>query len=217
MNYTELVAAVASTTENTFNTVDMNRFIAQAETRAYLAIELPSLRKTGTLTATLNQAYVDAPADFVAPDALATIDPSTGAYTWLLPKDPTFIREAYPIPTTTGVPKYYAVYGPALTTGQPNSELRFLLGPTPAVTYSMEIQYFFYPESITTAASGQTWLGDNLSPVLLYGALIEANIFMKGEADVQTMYESKLKDAMTLAAAMGLGRIRTDLNRKAPK
>jgi hypothetical protein len=217
LNYTELVAAVSSTTENTFNTADMNRFIVQAETRAYLAIEFPSLRKTGTLSATLNVPFVDAPTDFIAPDALATIDPSTGAYVWLLPKDPTFIREAYPIPAAAGAPKYYAVYGPALTAGQPNTELRFLLGPTPSVTYAMELQYYFYPESITTAASGQTWLGDNLSPVLLYGALSEANTFMKGEADIQTMYDGKLKDAMTLAASMGLGRIRTDLNRKAPK
>lgn len=213
MTYAELVAAIQSYTENTFTTTEVNTFIAQAELRIFGAVQFPSLRKTGPLTATLGSQYLDAPTDFLAADAFAVIDPVTGAYTFLLPKDPNFIREAYPTPTATGVPKYYAVYGPALTGGVPNAELRFMLGPTPAAAYAMELQYFYYPESITTAASGTSWLGDNYSPVLLYGSLVEAYVFMKGDADLMTKYDQMFKDALVQAKRLGDGLERGDLYR----
>jgi hypothetical protein len=205
MNYTELVAAIESTTENTFQTDEVNRFITQAEFRIYNFVQFPSLRKAGTLTASIGVQYVDAPTDMLAVDTLAVITPVTLVYTYLLNKDPSFIREAYPTVAATGTPKHYALYGPALTVGVPNEELRFLLGPTPDAAYSMEIQYFYYPESITVATSGTTWLSTNYSPALLYAALVEANVFMKGEQDITTMYEAKLKDALVEVKRLGDG------------
>ena len=213
MTYTELVAAISSTSENTFPTVDVNRFITQTEFRIYNAVQLPATRKTGTLTATISSPFVDVPTDFLSPDSLAVITPVTGEHVFLLNKDPNFIREAYPVPATTGLPKHYAVYGPALTTGVPNTELRFQLGPTPGVAYAMELQYFAYPESITVATSGQTWLGDNYSPALLYGSLVEAYVHMKGEADLMTKYDQMFKDALVEVKRLGEGLQKQDTYR----
>lgn len=191
----------------------MNRFITQAEFRIYNAVQFPSLRKTGSLSTANGVQYVDAPTDFLSPESLAYIDGSTGAYTFLLNKDPSFIREAYPTVATTGTPKHYGIYGPALTAGTPNNELRFILGPTPAGTYSLELQYFAYPESITTIASGQTWLGDNYSPALLYGSLVEAYVFMKGDADLMAKYDQMFKDALVEAKRLGEGLQKQDTYR----
>jgi hypothetical protein len=201
MTYTELVAAIQSYTENTFSTTEVNTFITQAETRIFNAAKLPSLRKLGTLTPTNGVQYLDAPTDMLAPDYLAVID-GTGTYTFLLPKDPSFIREAYPTVAATGTPKYYALFGPALTGGTPNTHLRFILGPTPTAGLTIETQYFYYPESITTIAGGQTWLGDSFSPVLLYGSLVEAYTFMKGDTDLMTKYDQMFKDALTEVIAL---------------
>ena len=127
-----------------------------------------------------------------------------------------FIREAYPTPTDTGTPKYYALFGPTTTTGPPSlptNELSFILGPTPDATYSAELHYYYYPESITTIASGQTWLGDNFDTVLLYGALVEAYTYMKGEQDMMALYDGKYKEALGLAKRLGDGMERQDAYR----
>lgn len=213
MTYTELKAAIASYTENTFSATELATFVAQAEFRIYNAAQLPALRKTGTLTATISSPFVDAPTDFLSPDALAVITPTTGEYVFLINKDPNFIREAYPVVATTGIPQYYALYGPALTGATPNNELRFILGPTPGVAYAMELQYFAYPESITTAVSGQTWLGDNYSPALLYGSLVEAYLNMKGEADLMVKYDQMFKDALVEVKRLGEGLQKQDTYR----
>lgn len=210
MNYTELVAAVASTTETTYDTADMNRFIEQAEKRIYVDVRFPILSKTDTLTMTTGVQYLDAPDDFLSVEYMAAITPVTLEYNFLLPKAPSFIRQAYPTVLATGAPKYYALYGPALTTGQPNEELRFLIGPTPDANYSTELQYFYYPESIVTAASGTTWLSENFSPLLLYAALVEAYVFLKGDADVMKMYQDKYADAVRLAKKLGEGLEKSD-------
>jgi hypothetical protein len=133
-----------------------------------------------------------------------------GSYAYLLNKDVNFIRESYPIPTDTGVPAYYALFGPVSTN---EAELTFILGPTPDAAYSMELHYFYYPESITTAASGTTWLGDNIDSVLLYGSLVEGYTFMKGEADIIAFYDKKYQDAMMLAKRLGDGLERQDAYR----
>jgi len=130
-----------------------------------------------------------------------------GDYTYLLNKDVNFLREAYPNPASTGVPKYYALFGPSSTL--PN-ELTFILGPTPNAGYNVELHYFYYPESITVAASGTTWLGDNFDTVLLYGSLVEAYTFMKGEQDMMVLYEGKYKEALSLAKRLGDGLERGD-------
>lgn len=200
MNYSELVTAVKDYVENEFSTTDMNTLIRQAERRIYNSVQFPSLRKNVTGTTTSGNAYLACPSDFLAPYSLAAVAPGTGAYTYLLPKDVSFIREAYPGPTSTGSPKYYAIFGPQ--SGDAN-ELTFILGPTPDAAYTMELHYFFYPESIVTA--GTSWLGDNFDPVLLYGTLVEAYTFMKGEPDLIGLYDTKYKEALQLAVKLGDG------------
>jgi hypothetical protein len=138
-----------------------------------------------------------------------------GEYTYLLNKDVNFLREAYPNPTSLGLPKYYALFGPS-TNSSPVvtlNELTFILGPTPDAVYNIELHYFYYPESITTTASGQTWLGDNFDTVLLYGSLVEAYTFMKGEADMMKLYDDKYKEALVLAKRLGDGLERQDAYR----
>jgi len=123
----------------------------------------------------------------------------------LLNKDVNFIRQAYPNPTSTGVPKYYAIFGPQ--SAAPN-ELSFILGPTPDAIYAVQLHYYFYPESIVT--TGQTWLGDNFDSVLLYGGLVEAYTFMKGEQDLIQLYLSKFNEALSMAKRLGDGMERQD-------
>lgn len=212
MNYSELVAAVTSYTENQFATVDMNTFISQAEQRIYNTIQFPSLRRNVTGTLTANQKYLACPDDFLSVYSMAIFPAAGGDYTFLLDKDVNFIREAYPNPTTTGTPKYYALFGPS-TNSSPIvilNELTFILGPTPNTTYNVELHYFFYPESITTVTSGQTWLGDNFDTVLLYGSLVEAYRYMKGEQDIMAYYDNAYKEALMLAKRLGDGLERQD-------
>ena len=215
MNYAALVVAISDYTENTFQTVDVNLFITQAEQRIYNSVQFPSIRKNVTGTITANNKYLSAPDDVLSSYSLAVFSGS-GPYTFLLNKDVNFIREAYPTPTDTGTPKYYALFGPTTTAGPPSlptNELSFILGPTPDATYSAELHYYYYPESITTIASGQTWLGDNFDTVLLYGALIEAYTYMKGEADLVALYDGKYKEALGLAKRLGDGMERQDAYR----
>ena len=135
---------------------------------------------------------------------------AAGEYEYLLNKDVNFIRQAYPLPTDTAIPKYYALFGPQSTNA---AELSFILGPTPDASYTVELHYYYYPESITTVSGGQTWLGDNFDTVLLYGALVEAYTFMKGEQDLITLYDGKYKEALALAKRLGDGMERQDAYR----
>ena len=199
MTYNELVTAVQSYTENTFPTVDMDRMIEQAEQKIYNSVQLPSLRKNVTGTCTTNNKYLSCPLDYLSSFSLAVID-ATGAYSYLLNKDVNFIREAYSSPTDTGLPLYYGLFGPQYS--YPD-ELSFILGPTPDSDYNMELHYFFYPESITVAADGQTWLGDNFDTALLNGVLMEAITYMKGEPDMLALYQARYQEAMMLLKQLG--------------
>lgn len=224
MNYTELYNTIQSYTENQFpdvylasastvsTTTQINTFITQAEQRIYNSVQFPSLRKNVTGATTTSNKYLSCPGDFLATYSMAVID-ATGSYEYLLNKDVNFIRQAYPQPTDTAIPKYYALFGPTVASSVITNELSFILGPTPDAVYSVELHYYYYPESITTAASGQTWLGDNFDTVLLYGSLVEAYIFMKGEVDIITMYETKYKEALALAQRLGDGLERSDAYR----
>lgn len=204
MNYAALVTAVSDYTENTFQTTDMNTFINQAEQRIYNTIQFPSLRKNVTgVTATGNK-YLACPGDFLSVYSMAVF-PTGGEYSYLLNKDVNFIREAYPQPTDTSTPKYYALFGPQSTN---EAELTFILGPTPDAVYNVELHYFYYPTSIVTAST--TWLGDNFDTVLLYGTLVEAYTFMKGEQDMMALYDGKYKEALALAKRLGDGLERQD-------
>ena len=204
MNYAQLVTAVSDYTENTFETTEMNTFIQQAEQRIYNTIQFPSLRKNVTGTITANNKYLSCPLDYLSTFSLAVVD-ATGSYEYLLNKDVNFIRQAYPQPTDTAIPKYYALFGPNSAVA---NELSFILGPTPDATYTVELHYFYYPESIVSANT--TWLGDNFDTVLLYGTLVEAYTFMKGETDMMQLYDGKYKEALQLAKRLGDGLERSD-------
>ena len=209
MNYTELSQAIQQYTENTETSFVDNIpvFVEQAEQRIYNSVQFPSLRMNVTGNCTQGNKYLACPTDFLAVYSLAVVD-GDGAYTYLLNKDVNFIRESYPTPTDQGLPAYYSLFGPR--SSEPN-ELTFLLGPTPDDDYSMELHYFFYPESIVTAAT--TWLGDNLDSVLLYGSLVEAYTYMKGEADMVAQYEKKYQEALAIAKRLGDGMERRDAYR----
>jgi hypothetical protein len=214
MNYTELSNAIQAYTENTEADFVTNIpvFVTQAEQRIYNSVQFPSIRKNVTGVTTLNNKYLQCPLDFLAVYSMAVIDAS-GNYEYLLNKDVNFIRQAYPQPTDTAIPKYYALFGPAVSGSTISDELSFILGPTPDSTYSVELHYYYYPESITVAADGQTWLGDNFDSVLLYGSLVEAYTYMKGEADIMAFYNTKYQEALMLAKRLGDGMERQDAYR----
>ena len=207
--FTDSTGSTSSSAATLTSTEQVNTFITQAEQRIYNTIQFPSLRANVTGTLTANNKYLACPADFLAVYSMAVINTDT-SYTYLLNKDVNFIREAYPTPTDTGTPAYYALFGPVSTN---EAELTFILGPTPDAAYSMELHYFYYPESITTTASGTTWLGDNIDSVLLYGSLVEGYTFMKPEADLIALYEKKYQDALMLAKRLGDGMERRDAYR----
>ena len=231
MTYTELITAIQTYTENTFpattladstvvsSTTQLNRFITQAEQRIYNSVQFPSLRKNQYSAITANNKYISLPNDFLSTYSLALVtgvtgaDLNTGTFEFLLNKDVNFIRQAYPSPNDTGEPKYYALFGPTVSGSTITNELSLILGPTPDASYYVELHYYYYPESITVAASGQTWLGDNFDTVLLYGSLVEAYTYMKGEQDMLVLYDTKYKEALALAKRLGDGLERSDAYR----
>jgi hypothetical protein len=296
MNYVQLYQAIQDYSENTESLFVTNipTFVQEAEKRIFNTVQFPSLRKNVTGNFTASNKYLSAPTDYLASYSLAVIDGS-GTYSYLLNKDVNFIREAYPLPTSTGLPKYYALFGPQYS--YPN-ELSFIVGPTPDASYNVELHYFFYPESIvqgiiksisaitsggtfytngvypnvpltggngagaigtitvagnavtavtittggnfytvgdTLSASntylggsgsgfsctvatisnsaGESWLGDNFDPVLFYGAMREAMLFMKGEQDLVVYYQKMYEEALGQAKRLGDGLERGDAYR----
>jgi hypothetical protein len=226
MNYAQLSAQIQAYLENTFpdtltwdgQTVtskdQIDTFIKQAEQRIFNTVQFPSIRKNVTGALTINNKYLSSPSDFLSVYSMAVID-ATGRYEYLLNKDVNFIRQAYPNPTSTGIPQYYALFGPTTTNSNPpviTNELSFMVGPTPDAAYSVELHYFFMPTSIVEA--GTTWLGDNFDTVLLYGSLVEAAIFMKIDAQTEgIVLETKYKEALALAKRLGDGLERQDAYR----
>jgi hypothetical protein len=206
MNYAALVQAIQAYAENTESLFVSNipLFVQEAELRIYNSVQIPVLRKNVTGVVTNSNPYLSCPNDFMAVYSLAAINTS-GVYNYLIDKDVSFIREAYPIPTDKGLPKYYAIFGPQLTYP---TELSLILAPTPDDNYNVELHYYYMPESIVTA--GTTWLGDNYDPVLFYGAMREAMIFMKGEADMVGYYEQKYQEALGQLKRLGDGLERGD-------
>jgi hypothetical protein len=207
MNYTALVTAVEDYCENTFQTADMDIMIRQAEQRIYNTVQIANLRKNVTGTTTANNKYLSAPNDFLSVYSLAVVD-GTGAYSYLLNKDVNFIREAYPMPTSTGLPKHYAIFGPDSSDVK---ELTFIMGPTPDDNYTVELHYYYYPESIVTATN--TWLGDNFDSALFNGVMVEAIRYMKGEADLVALYNNMYTQSIALLKNLGDGKQRADAYR----
>lgn len=229
MTYTELFLAIKNYLQNDFptnswtnvagtgtttsdGTAQINEIIKQAEERIYNTVQIPALRKNVTGVTTNGNKYLSCPSDFLSVFSMAVIS-ATGEYTYLLDKDVNYIREVYPNPSSQGVPKYYAIFGPTVVSNNITDELSFILGPTPNAAYDVELHYYYYPESITTAADGRTWLGDNYSPALLYGSMIEAYVYLKGEADMMAVYEKKYQDALAQLNRLGTGLERGDAYR----
>jgi len=299
LNYVQLYQAIQDYSENTESLFvsNISTFVQEAEERIYNSVQIPSLRKNVTGTVTANSKYLSCPDDYLSTYSMAVIEnygTATEAYTYLLNKDVNFIREAYPTPASTGLPKYYALFGSQYTNA---NELSFILGPTPNASYTVEMHYFYYPVSIVQGAisglnvptggslytngnysnvpltggsgsgatanitvSGQTvtsvtiknsgnfyvvgdvlscsniyiggsgssfsvtvsavnntagtsWLGDNYDPVLLYGSMREAMLFMKGEADLVKYYEEKYQEALMQLNRLGTGLERGDAYR----
>ena len=217
MNYSTLLETIKGFCENDFpdtsftdsagnsvsltSTEQVNTFIDQAEQKVFNSVQILNLRKNVTGSLTASNQYLKTPSDWLSNFSLAVIDSTTGVYSYLLNKDVNFIRESFPSPTATGTPTHYAVF----------DDDTYILGPTPDLSYAMELHYFYYPQSIVTA--GTSWLGDNFDSVLLYGALIEAHIFMKGEADVYQNYTARYNEAMTLLKQLSEGKNRQDMYR----
>lgn len=199
MNYTELKANIQDICETTFTDDELAMFTKQAEQGIYSAVEIPALRRNVTATLTSGNKYVTLPSDFLWSYSLAII--SSSDYIYLLNKDVNFIREAYPNPATTGIPKHYAYF----------TDASLIVGPTPNAAFDVEFHYGYYPETIVTA--GTTWLGDDFDSALLNGALVEAIRFMKGEADMVKLYQDLYTQAMFLLRNLGAGKLRADAYR----
>ena len=199
LNYAQLVVQIQDYTENTFTTTDINNFIRQAEQRIYNTVQLPALRKNVTGTLSTGNKYLAMPTDWLSTFSLAVIN-TANEYSYLLNKDVNFIRQSFPDTDTDfyGEPQYYAVFDNAT----------FIVGPTPDANYSAELHYFYYPESIVTA--GTSWVGTNFSSALLYGSLLEAYTYMKGEKDVLDNYRNRYDEAMLLLKQLGDGKNRQD-------
>jgi len=213
MNYAELTTNIQDIIENTFSTEQLALFVQQAEQKIYNSVQIPALRKNVTGVVSSNNKYLSTPPDFLAVYSLAVIDGS-GNYEYLLDKDANFIRQAYPNPNSTGIPRYYAIFGPTTTDEIPpaiTNEISLILGPTPNTLYNVELHYFYYPESIVTA--GTSWLGDNFDSVLLNGALIEAARFIKAGTELVTFYNKMFMESLGLLRQLGDGKQRQDAYR----
>jgi hypothetical protein len=210
MNYATLVSTIKAYTENDFpdtagsggltSTEQVDTFIQEAEQRVFNSVQMLDLRKNVTGSCTLGNKYLSVPSDWLANFSLAVID-TDGNYSYLLNKDVNFIRESFPNPTDTGIPTHYSFF----------DQNSYILGPTPDADYSVELHYFYYPQSIVTAST--SWLGDNFDSVLLYGSLLEAYTFMKGEADVIAGYQKRYDEAMGMLKALSEGKNRQDMYR----
>ena len=202
--FTTLKSAIQDYTQNTESTfvADLGTIIKQAEDRIVKSVELPNFRKNVTGSFTSGNQYLSTPSDYLYPFSLAVLD-SDSAYTYLLSTDVSFIREAYPSASSTGVPKHYAQF----------DDNTFIVGPTPNANLTAELHYYYIPQSITESSDGTSWLGTNAPELLLYGSLLEAYTFMKGEPDIMVNYEKRFQEALQRLTLLSDGYNRKDAYR----
>lgn len=207
MNYMQLASAIKAYSENEFlltagnftSTDQINTFIKEAEQRIYNAIDLPLFRTNVTGNMTINSPYLTTPTNWLADYSMAIILPTGQEY--LIFKEVSFIRQAFPNEATTGLPRYYAIF----------DKNTFLVGPTPDANYTVELHYFSYPTSIVDA--GTSWLGDNFDSLLLYGSLLEAAAFMRSSPETIANYTARYNEALAMAKNLGELKNRTDAYR----
>tara|TARA_E500000318_G_scaffold61466_1_gene57039 strand:- start:268 stop:918 length:651 start_codon:yes stop_codon:yes gene_type:complete len=200
--YTELQQAIQDYTENDETTFVNNIpvFIRNTEERILKNVQLSLFRKNVSGTMTASNKFLTCPSDFLAPFSLAYTDAENDS-NFLDFKDANYVQQFNPDPTTEGAPRYYAVFD--LT--------NFIIGPTPNSSYAVELHYFYRPNSLTAGAgTGTTWLSENAELAMLYGSLMEAYIFMKGEADVQALYEKRFGESITGLKMFGEAKEVTD-------
>ena len=198
MNYTELTAAIKDYTNNTETNfvAAIPTFVKQAEQRIYRSVNLPVNRKNVAGTVTDGNAYLAMPTDFLFPLSLAITSSSNQIF--LLNKDANFIRSTYPNSSTEGTPKYYGIF----------ASDTFIVGPTPDADYVTELHYYYQPASIVSSTT--SWLGTNADTALLYGALIEAYTYMKGDPDMMQLYQQRYQEAVGLLKLQSEGRMTGD-------
>tara|TARA_Y100000356_G_scaffold130305_1_gene132413 strand:+ start:90 stop:716 length:627 start_codon:yes stop_codon:yes gene_type:complete len=199
MNYTDLKTNIQDICETTFTDAQLKLFTQQAEQKIYNSVQFPALRKNQTGSLASGNKYLTLPTDFLWTYSLAII--SSNDFIYLLNKDVNFVREAYPNPATTGVPKHYAYF----------TDTSIIVGPTPNAAFDVELHYGYYPESIVTAST--SWLGDDFDSALLNGSLVEAIRFMKGEPDMVQLYQQMYLEALTLLGTLGNNKLREDAYR----
>jgi len=198
MTYAELVAAIkdyANNTETAF-VAAIPTFVKQAEQRIYRSVNLPVNRKNVAGTLTDGNQYLTMPTDFLFPLSLSITSSSNQIF--LLNKDANFIRSTYPNASTKGTPKYYATF----------ASDTFIIGPTPDANYVTELHYYYQPSSLVDTSP--SWLGTNADTALLYGSLLEAYTYMKGDPDMMQLYEKRYQEAMALLKLQAEGRMTRD-------
>ena len=193
--FTTLKTAIQDYTQNTESTFvsQLSRFIINSEERILKECQLDVFRKSSQGSATSGNQYLSKPTDFLSQNSLSVINSSSKEF--LLYKQVTALQDYTPNPATTGTPKYYADW----------DNDTFLLAPSPDAVYTMELHYFYRPTSITTSSDGTSWLGTNAELGLLYGSLVEAYIFMKGEADLLQVYNGRFQEALQWLKNLGEG------------
>ena len=194
--YTTLKTAIQDYTQNSETTFvnQLPRFILNAEERILKECQLDIYRRYATGSASKDTKFLTIPSDYLATLSLSVVNGSSNEF--LLYKHATFLQDYTPDPATTGTPKYYADW----------DETAFLLAPTPDDDYTMELHYFYRPASITTVSSGTTWLGDNAELAMLYGSLVEAYTFMKGEDQLLNIYNGRYQEALQWLKNLGEGK-----------
>ena len=193
--FTTLKTAIQDYTQNTETTFasQLPRFIVNAEERILKECQLDVFRKSSQGSTTSGSQYLSKPTDFLAQNSLSVINSSSKEF--LLYKQVTALQDYTPNPATTGTPLYYADW----------DNDTFLLAPPPDSNYSMDLHYFYRPTSITTSSDGTSWLGTNAELALLYGSLVEAYTFMKGEADIFQIYDGRFQEALQWMKNLGEG------------
>jgi hypothetical protein len=203
-NLYTMIQNYCESSEATF-VANIPNFVQLAEERIYNTVQLPAIRKNVTGTMTAGNQYLQLPSDWLSIFSIAVINPNNivgnTSQSFLLDKDVNFIRQSYPDPTITGTPQHYADF----------DYQTLILGPTPDQNYAVELHYFGYPASIVTATT--TWLGSNFGEVLLYGAVREGYVYLKGETDLAQKYDQMYNEGMMLLKQLGDGKDRQDAYR----
>lgn len=199
MNYATLVALLQDYTQNSSTefVAAIPEIVKLAEDRIYQSVQIPALKRNATSNFVSGNKYLASPTDFLAAYSMA-VKSATGVYSYLLEKEVGYINEAFPDPSATGVPRFYALFNDAT----------FVVSPTPDDFYEVELHYFYEPPSIVDA--GNSWLGDNTESVLFYGCLVEAYTYMKGDADLQALYRARYDEALGRLKVLGEGQDKRD-------